>query len=107
MTNLNESNSVFTQLNPEDAASINGGYYMMKQGSTVFKRYYSSSGHLRWIANVSISNGNGTYNANDDFVSFNPDVRQPKLPNRARNQAVKFFDDSSKVDNVWYHIPGR
>lgn len=81
MSNLNASNSVFTQLNSEDAASINGGAIWLKKqlgvGSFKITKYFKNTNNLRWSATVFPNGG----------VKFDPDVRQPKKLNRAACQA--------------------
>ena len=99
MTQIKESNSIFTELNSEDAASINGGGWDFKvtaiEGQPnhyLVKKFVN--GEHRWTATV---NNCGTVDKlRDDIVSFDPACK-PKNPSYARAQAKK---------NVREHING-
>ena len=91
MTQIKESNSIFTELNSEDAASINGGVNwdfdvteINGQPNHYLVKKFVNGVH-RWTATV---NNCGTVNKlRDDIVSFEPTGPQPNNCSYARQQA--------------------
>ena len=100
MTNINELNSIFTELNPEDAESIHGGKgWLIKYGNNVYKyKRRDENSHQHFAAIVHTSDGNGTYENPPDVISF---TNLPSFPNRARNQTLALFDNKDIGDGVW------
>ena len=89
MTKLNPFNSVFTELKPEDAAAINGGFRFEVTETNETNHYLVKKfkgDQLRWSA---IVDNNGTINyLKDDDVSFQSGP-QPKYYGKARLQAKR------------------
>ena len=81
MSKLTQPKEFLTELNSEDAASINGGALWEKvdlgNGSFRITKFFKNKNNVRWVAIVDA-------NCN---VSFDPYARQPKKLNRATCQA--------------------
>ncbi len=89
MQTIEQFNSGLTELNPEDAAAINGGFRFEvcetnEPNQYLVKKFRGDQ--LRWCA---IVDNNGTINyLKDDHVSFKPGP-QPKYYGKATLQAKR------------------
>ena len=87
---MNESNSIFTELNPEDAASINGGYYYEVYPLSEPNHYLVSKFRDRNDANlwnIVVDNKGTIQDITDDEPTIQQGV-QPKYPRRAARKAI-------------------
>lgn len=95
MINIKKSNSIFTELKSEDAASVNGGAFCTVEylGDNNFLiQKFRNNGNLGWSA---IVNNNGTpTNCKDDTVTFPPGQQPPSpqfVARRAKRKLKRFL----------------
>ena len=93
MVNINESNSIFTELNPEDAASINGGTIKsdayikvseMDEPNHYLVTRFKKNGNELW--NIVVDNKGTIKNIKDDETEILQPF--PSYFKRAERQAI-------------------